>query len=197
MRRTDELPDMRRVVIGVDPSGTSGEIDMRRKERRGGDHDDEVGDDVGIVAAGLGEDGVVYVLDDATVNWGPADWARRVVDTYKQNEADMIVGEANFGGAMVEYTIRTIDKRVPYRAVHASRGKVVRAEPIAALYEQGRVRHVRSFPQMEDQMIYMTQRGYEGKGSPDRLDAAVWAITDLVFGHSNRGGAIALEGGHH
>jgi phage terminase large subunit-like protein len=197
MHRDEALPDMRRVVIGVDPSGTSGEIDMRRKEARGGDHEDEIGDDVGIVAAGLGLDGDVYILDDATVNWGPADWARRVVDTYKRHNGDMIVGEANFGGAMVEYTIRTIDKRVPYRPVHASRGKVVRAEPVAALYEQGRVRHCGSLSKLEDQMINMTQRGYEGSGSPDRLDAAVWAITDLVFGKSARGGTIPLLGGHH
>lgn len=197
MRRGEVLPDMRRVVIGVDPSGTSGEIDMRRKEARGGDHDDEVGDDVGIVAAGLGEDGDVYVLEDGTVNYGPEGWARQVVRLYKKHMGDMIVGEANFGGAMVEYTIRTIDRRVPYRPVHASRGKAVRAEPIAALYEQGRVRHVGSMAKLEDQMICMTQRGYEGIGSPDRLDAAVWAITDLMFGKSARGGAIALQGGHH
>lgn len=197
----ESLPDMRRVVVGVDPSGTSGAIDMRRVEKhaRGGDHDDEVGDDVGIVCAGLGDDGLIYVLDDATVNWGPADWARRVVTTYKNNDADMIVGEANFGGAMVEHTIRTVDRRVPYRPVHASRGKAVRAEPIAALYEQGRVRHVygRNLNKLEDQMIFMTQRGYEGAGSPDRLDAAVWAITDLMFGKSARGGVMALKGGHH
>jgi predicted phage terminase large subunit-like protein len=199
MYKGEELPDMQRVVVGVDPSGTSGEISMRRTEKRGGDHDDEVGDDIGIVCAGLGDDGMIYVLDDATVNWGPADWARRVVQTYKTHEADMIVGEANFGGAMVEHTIRTVDKRVPYRPVHASRGKAVRAEPIAALYEQGRVRHVygQHLAKLEDQMIFMTQRGYEGAGSPDRLDAAVWAITDLMFGKSARGGAIALRGGHH
>lgn len=197
MRKGETLPDMRRVVVGVDPSGTSGEIDMRRREARGGDHEDEAGDDVGIVAAGLGDDGIVYILDDATVNWGPADWARRVVETYRRHDGDMIVGEANFGGAMVEHTIRTVDKRVPYRPVHASRGKVVRAEPIAALYEQGRVRHCGSLAKLEDQMIYMTQRGYEGAGSPDRLDAAVWAITDLVFGRSARGGVVPILGGHH
>jgi predicted phage terminase large subunit-like protein len=199
MRKGEDLPDMLRVTVGVDPSGTQGELNMRRVEARGGDHDDEVGDDIGIVAAGLGEDGMIYVLDDATVNWGPADWARRVVQTYNNHEADMIVGEANFGGAMVEHTIRTVDRRVPYRAVHASRGKAVRAEPIAALYEQGRVRHVYGKPlsKLEDQMIYMTQRGYEGAGSPDRLDAAVWAITDLMFGKSARGGAVSMKGGHH
>jgi len=197
MKRSEELPDMRRVVIGVDPSGTSGEVDMRRTEKRGGDHEDEAGDDIGIVAAGLGTDDQYYVLADATVNFGPAGWAKRVVDTYNKYDADMIVGEANFGGAMVEYTIRTIDRRVAYRPVHASRGKMVRAQPIAALYEQGRVRHAGSMSKLEDQMIYMTERGYEGPGSPDRLDAAVWAITDLAFGKSARGGVVALHGGHH
>jgi predicted phage terminase large subunit-like protein len=197
MTKSEGLPDMRRVVVGVDPSGTHGEIDMRRKEARGGDHEFEVGDDVGIVCAGLGDDGMIYVLDDATINLGPEGWARRVVDTYRRHDADMIVGEANFGGAMVEHTIRTIDKRVPYRPVHASRGKAVRAEPVAALYEQGRVRHVGSMAKLEDQMIYMTQRGYEGAGSPDRLDAMVWAITDLVFGKSARGGVVPIRGGHH
>lgn len=197
MARNEELPDLRRIVVGVDPSGTTGEIDMRRKESRGGDHEGELGDDIGIVAAGLDDHGNVYILDDATVNWGPADWARRVVETYRKNDADMIVGEANFGGAMVEHTIRTVDRRVPYRAVHASRGKVVRAEPVAALYEQGRVRHCGSLAKLEDQMIYMTQRGYEGAGSPDRLDAMVWAVTDLVFGRSARGGVVPIHGGHH
>jgi phage terminase large subunit-like protein len=197
MHNLEEIPDMRRVVVGVDPSGTSGEINMHRKEGRGGDHEDEAGDDVGIVCAGLGDDGQIYVLEDATCNFGPADWARRAVRTYEKNEADMIVGEANFGGAMVEYTIRTINRRVPYRPVHASRGKVVRAEPVAALYEQGRVRHVGSLAKLEDQMICMTQRGYEGPGSPDRLDALVWAITDLAFGKSARGGVVPIQGGHH
>jgi phage terminase large subunit-like protein len=198
MNKTDHLPDMRRVVVGVDPSGTTGEIDMRRKERAG-DHEDEVGDDIGIVVAGIDDHGTVYVLEDATVNWGPADWARRVVEAYENNSADMIVGEANFGGAMVEHTIRTVNRRVAFRAVHASRGKAVRAEPIAALYEQGRVRHVygQPFGSLEEQMIYMTVRGYEGAGSPDRLDALVWAITDLVFGKSARGGVVPLRGGHH
>jgi predicted phage terminase large subunit-like protein len=188
------LPDMRRVVVGVDPSGTSGE--QSATARRKSDKEDEVNNDIGIVCVGLGMDDQIYVLEDATVNWGPADWAKRVVDTYKRQRADMIVGEVNFGGAMVEFTIRTVDRRVPFRAVHASRGKVIRAQPVAALYEQGRVRHVGTFAKLEDQMINMTQDGYAGRGSPDRVDALVWAIYDLEFGRSSRGGAVPVGGSH-
>jgi len=193
MAPDEELPVMRRVSVGVDPSGTYGEDrSATSRENKG----DEAGDDVGIVAAGLGEDGQIYILEDATVNLGPAGWARRVRDTYHHHEADMVVGEANFGGAMVEYTIRSVDRNIPYRAVHASRGKHIRAQPIAALYEQGRVRHVGTFAKLEDQMVSMTDSGYEGAGSPDRLDAMVWAVTDLVFGRSARGGSTTV-GGHH
>ena len=163
------LPVMRRVVVGVDPSGTSGE------------EDDGEPNDVGILVAALGVDGLYYVLDDATTAAGPAAWGKEVVSAYHRNQGDLIVGEENFGGAMVEYVIRTQDRRVPYRSVRASRGKIVRAEPVAALYEQGRVRHVGTFAELEDQMCNMTRNGYEGRGSPDRVDALVWAITDLLI----------------
>ena len=195
MRPDEELPDMRRVVVGVDPSGSSGEA---APERRKDTEDDREGanDDIGIVAVGLGVDDYIYVLQDATCQEGPAGWAARVVQTFDRQDADMVVGEANFGGAMVEHTIRTARRNIPYRAVHASRGKVVRAEPVAALYEQGRVRHVGSLSRLEDQMKNMTRTGYVGSRSPDRLDALVWAISDLVFGRSARGGARPV-GGHH
>lgn len=194
MRPGEALPDMRRVVIGVDPSGSAGEAHDRKKNSE--DDRDGANDDIGIIAAGLGVDGDVYVLQDATCQEGPAGWARQVVNTFDRQMADMVVGEANFGGAMVEYTIRTARRNIPYRAVHASRGKVVRAEPIAALYEQGRVRHVGSLTRLEDQMKNMTSSGYVGSRSPDRVDALVWAITDLVFGKSARGGSGTI-GGHH
>ena len=161
------LPHMRRIVVGVDPSGTTGEEDAR--------------DDVGIVAAGLGVDDVFYLLEDATSSGGPAEWARDVVACYRRHQADVILGESNFGGALVEHAIRTVDRRAPYREVRASRGKNVRAEPIAMLYEQGRVRHAGSFPELEDQMCSMGRSGWMGRGSPDRLDAAVWAMTDLLL----------------
>lgn len=163
-----KLPYMRRVIVGVDPSGTSGTEDAR--------------DDVGIIVCGLGQDEVFYVLADATSSGGPAEWAAAVIAVYRRHQADVIVGEENFGGALVEYAIRTVDRRAPYKAVRASRGKHVRAEPIAMLYEQGRVRHAGSFPELEDQMCSMSRNdGWMGRGSPDRLDAMVWAMTDLLL----------------
>jgi len=166
------LPDMQRIVIAVDPSGTKG---------------DDSGDDIGIVVAGKGIDGRAYVLEDATCNLSPDGWGRRAVDCYHRWEADRIVGERNYGGAMVEFVIRTADHKVPYREVTASRGKVVRAEPVAALYEQGRVSHVGDFPDLEDQMCNFTAAGYVGDRSPDRADALVWALTDLMMGESSGG----------
>lgn len=192
MKFGEELPPMERIAIGVDPSGSSGEASPRGQSAR---DREATNDDIGIVAAGLGIDGDVYIMRDASCNFGPDGWARRVQQTYKDLEADIIVGEANYGGAMVEYTIRTVDRRLPYKAVHATRGKAVRAEPIAALYEQGRVRHVGSLGALESQMCNMTASGYMGRGSPDRMDAMVWAVTELMFGGSNRGESRAI-GGH-
>lgn len=162
------LPNMRRVVVAIDPSGA------------GGDPDDG-SNAVGIVVAGLGEDGIGYVLKDATMVASPEQWGRRVVGLYDHYKADLIVAERNFGGAMVESTIRTVSRRVNYRDVVASRGKSVRAEPVAALYEQGRVRHVGALAALEDQMVLMTPSEWLGRGSPDRLDALVWAITELML----------------
>lgn len=155
-------PNMQRVVIGVDPSGG--------------------GDEIGIVAVGKGVDGLLYVIEDATCNLSPSGWARRVADLYYKHKADRIVAERNFGGDMVESTIRTADKNLPVRMVTASRGKVVRAEPIAALYEQGKIRHNANLEQLEDQMMQFTLQGYVGEGSPDRVDALVWAFSDLALG---------------
>lgn len=179
----EKLPDMRRIVVGVDPSGTSGE-------------EDDSGCDVGIVAAGLGADGEYYVLEDGTCNMGPAGWGRQVVRVYENQKADLVAGERNFGGAMVEYTIRTVRRNINYRNVVASRGKVVRAEPIAALYEQGRVHHYGALAPLEDQMCAMTREGYLGKRSPDRVDAMVWAVTELAFGDSTRMSSGTVAGLH-
>jgi predicted phage terminase large subunit-like protein len=162
---------LRRVVVAVDPSGTAG---------------DGVGDGIGIVVAGLGTDGRFYVLEDASCHLSPEQWGRRVVAAYHEHKADRIIGEANFGGAMVETVIRIADPRVPYRAVHASRGKIVRAEPIAALYEKGKVSHAGVFPELEDQLANMTSAGYVGEGSPDRADALVWALSELALQSSGR-----------
>jgi len=159
------LPDMSRVVVAVDPSGTKG---------------DGHGDSVGIVVAGLGVDGLGYVLADRTCNLSPSQWARRAVEAYRDFAADRIVAERNFGGGMVEGLIRTVDPRVSYKDVNASRGKVQRAEPVAALYEQNRVFHVGGFPELEDQLCAFAPDGYMGQGSPDRADACVWALTELM-----------------
>ena len=105
------------------------------------------------------------------------------MDRFHAHEADRIVAEVNQGGALVESVIRQVDGAVPYRAVHASKGKVARAEPVAALYEQGRVRHLPGLGDLEDQMCRMALRGYQGKGSPDRVDALVWALTELITAH--------------
>lgn len=169
-RVTGEMPDMARVVVAIDPSGTRGAGDA--------------GDSVGIVVAGKGVDGRGYVLADMTCKLSPAAWGARAVKAYHTFQADRIVAERNFGGAMVEAVIRAADPNVAYADVTASRGKVVRAEPVAALYEQGRIGHVSGLTELEDQLCQMSGDGYLGEGSPDRLDALVWAITDLMLGDS-------------
>ncbi|UPT53217.1 terminase large subunit [Synechococcus phage Ssp-JY42] len=159
-------PELQRVVVAVDPSGTKG---------------DGSGDDIGIVVAGKGVDGRAYVLADRTCQLSPDGWGRRAVAAYHEFQADRVVAERNFGGAMVEHVVRTADRSVSFKEVTASRGKVVRAEPVAALYEQGMVSHVGSHPDLEDQMLNMTASGYVGEGSPDRADALVWALTELML----------------
>lgn len=163
--RLRSAPDaLRRIVVAVDPSGTSG----------GGK-----GDDVGIVVAGKGDDDRYYVLEDASCNLSPDGWAKKVATVFKKWKADRVVAERNFGGAMVEAVLRTADKNLPVTMVTASRGKIVRAEPVAALYEQGKVSHCGALNELEDQMCAMTGAGYVGEGSPDRADALVWALTNL------------------
>jgi phage terminase large subunit-like protein len=164
-RFTGTVPDLKRVVVAIDPSGTSGQDD---------------GDSVGIVVAGLGVDGFGYVLADRTCKLSPAGWGAVAVAAYREFRADRIIAERNFGGAMVQHVIRTVDPNVSYRDVTASRGKIARAEPIAALYEQNRVRHSGVFNDLEDQLCSFTSTGYCGDGSPDRGDALVWALTELM-----------------
>jgi phage terminase large subunit-like protein len=161
-----KLPELKRVVVAVDPSGTSGA--------------DDDGDSVGIIVAALGVDDFAYVLADKTCKLSPDGWGRIAVQAYHTFKADRIVAEKNFGGAMVEHVIRTVDKNVSIKMVSASRGKIARAEPVSALYEQGRVRHVGAFIELEDQLAALTGDGYLGDGSPDRADALVWALTELM-----------------
>lgn len=166
--RVRNAPEMVRIVVSIDPSGTRGSSDE--------------GDSIGIVVAGKGVDGRAYVLADRSCKLSPAGWGRRSVEAYHEFSADRVVAERNFGGAMVEHVIKTTDKNVSYKEVTASRGKVARAEPVAALYEQGKVSHVGGFADLEDQMCLMAPDGFAGEGSPDRADALVWAITELMLG---------------
>ena len=168
--RVDRAPDLERIVVAVDPSGSDG----------------VGGDSQGIVVVGRGVDRRGYVLQDATCRLSPAGWGARVVEMYHIWGADLIVAEANYGGAMVESTIRTADPRAPVKLVSASRGKHVRAEPVAALYEAregkpAQAHHVGRFPELEDQMSAFTTAGYQGSGSPDRADALVWGFTELML----------------
>lgn len=165
--RVAKAPDLTRIVVAVDPSGTRG---------------DDGGDDIGIVVVGKGYDGHGYVLEDATCQLSPEGWGRRAVELYHHHEADRIVAERNYGGDMVRFTVSTADKSAAFKEVTASRGKSVRAEPISALYEQGKVHHVGDFPDLEDQMCNFTSSGFVGEGSPDRADALVWALTELMLG---------------
>lgn len=155
-------PELVRVTTAVDPAVTSGEDS----------------DETGVVVAGKGTDGHCYVLADRSCHLSPEQWARRVVKAHDDHEGDRVVGEANNGGDLVETVLRAVDPSVPYKKVHASRGKRVRAEPVAALYEQGRVHHVGLFGELEEQMISWTP---DSGDSPDRMDALVWAVTDLML----------------
>ena len=161
-----ELPTLRRVVVAIDPAVSN----------------NENSDETGIVVAGRADDGHAYVLADYSLKASPDGWAREAIKAYHRHHADRIIAEVNNGGALVEATVRMVDPNVSYRAVHASRGKAVRAEPVAALYEQRRVHHVGTFPMLEDQMSAFTSDFDRGRAgySPDHVDALVWALSDLM-----------------
>lgn len=160
------VPDMVRIVVAVDPSGS-------------GDEDNADNDAIGIVVVGLGTDGNAYLLEDCTVKAGPATWGKVVTNAFDRHQADMVVGETNFGGAMVKHVIQTSRSRTPFAQVTASRGKVQRAEPFSALYEQGKVRHVGRFNELEEELTSFTTYGYVGGDSPNRADAHIWALAAL------------------
>lgn len=168
-REDGAVPDPARVVVAVDPPVSAG------------------GDECGIIVAALGNDGIARVLADCSIcGAAPAQWAQRVADAAREWNADRVVAEANQGGAMVDSVLRAADRALPIKLVHASRGKVARAEPVAALYAAGRVRHVGVFARLEDQLCGLLTGGtYAGPGrSPDRADAAVWALTELLLGRT-------------
>jgi len=172
-----DMERLRRIVVAIDPAVTS----------------DADSDETGIVVAGLGIDGHGYVLEDLSGRSSPDAWARRAVNALDRHGADRIIGEANNGGDLIEHTLRTVRPNVPYRKVHASRGKAARAEPIAALYEQGKVHHVGGFRELEDQLC--SWEPLSGMRSPDRLDALVWALTELMpVGGIGWGDAATLSG---
>lgn len=167
--RLKEAPDLERIFVSVDPAVST----------------EEGSDETGIVVVGLArdEDGYArgYVLEDASLKASPEEWAKKAVALYRKYEADKIIAEKNQGGLMVESVLKTVDRSVPVELVHASRGKYVRAEPISALYEQGRVHHVGRFDKLEDQMCMFSVDSLRNNntGSPDRVDALVWGLTKL------------------
>lgn len=152
--------DAVRIVVAIDPAATS----------------EEDSNETGLIVVARCTDGFGYVLDDGSGRYTPDGWARRAIGLYNRWEADRIIAETNNGGEMVERVLRIVDRTIPYKAVHASRGKQIRAEPVAALYEQGRVFHIKPFDELEDQLCTWTP---DDPTSPDRLDALVWALSEL------------------
>ena len=159
--RVEQVPEMYRIVVAIDPAVSVGEDSS----------------ETGIVVCGLAATGQAYVLEDLSGRFLPIQWATIATQAYARYGADAIIGEGNNGGDMVEHTIRTVSPHVHFRLVHASKGKYTRAEPVSALYERGLVHHVGAFPALEDQMTTWVP----GEKSPDRMDALVWALTDLVI----------------
>lgn len=160
-----------RIVVAVDPAVTSG----------------EESDDTGIIVAGLGRDGDGYILDDMTCHLSPDGWAKRVAYGFHRWQADRVVAEANNGGDLVSTVLRTVDAGLPIKLVHAARGKQTRAEPVAALFEQRKVHMVGGFPELEDELCHWVPADAK---SPDRLDALVWALTELMLENSGTGAPV-------
>lgn len=168
--RVDTFPlaRCRRIVVAVDPSGASSA-------------DDNGSDEIGVIVAAKGDDDHAYILADRSLRDAPAVWGRAVVQASAEYDADVIIAEENFGGEMVRFVIRAADPNANVRVISASRGKVLRAEPVSALYEQGLVHHVGRFTTLEDQLCAFTTQGYRGEGSPDHADALVFAVTELML----------------
>jgi phage terminase large subunit-like protein len=162
------VPQLKRVVVAIDPAVTSGED----------------ADETGIICAGIDDKGYGYLLEDVSGRYAPIEWAREAIKLYDRRRGDRIIAEVNNGGEMVINTIRMLDAGIPCRSVHATRGKVLRAEPVSALYEQGKIAHVGAFNKLESQLCSFTTDFDRAKAgySPDRLDALVWAFTELMIG---------------
>jgi hypothetical protein len=160
-----------RVIIAIDPSGSHGDEDKRS-------------DEVGIIVAGIDTYEDVHILEDASgrlAPQGPDGWGALVCALFIKHKADSVVAETNFGGAMVGAVIKAANPDIPFKELHASRGKAVRAEPVSTLYDNGRIRHVGTFPELEEQLLQFSSAGYKGDKSPDRADALVWAVTELAI----------------
>ncbi len=171
--KVDIAPDMVRIVVAVDPSGANDDENINN-------------DDIGIGVVGLGVDGLAYVLEDCTVKAGPGTWGKVAASAYERHEADRMIGETNYGGAMVEFVIKTANPNISYKTVVASRSKMLRAEPVSALHETGKIKMLGDFPKLEDEMLSATTAGYTGARSPNRLDWFVFAITELFPGMTKR-----------
>jgi phage terminase large subunit-like protein len=179
--RVTEHPDLKRIVVAVDPA-VKGPSEAKVAK---GELDEKVAE-TGIIVAGLGLDGQGYILADYSLQGKPSEWADAVAAAYNLFKADAVVGEDNNGGDLVEVNVRTAKKNISYHAVHASRGKIIRAEPVSSLYQQGRVHHVGVFPDLEDQLCNWEP----GMRSPDRLDALVWALTELMLDEDKESGIL-------
>lgn len=164
--KVSEYPALTRIVVSIDPAVTSGED----------------ADETGIAVQAKAIDGHAYLLEDISGRYTPLEWAKKAVDALDRWNADVIIGEANNGGDLIESNLRVERPNVPYRKVWASRGKVARAEPVSSLYEQGKVHHVGSFAKLEDELTSMTSDGNAGSASPNRADAVVWGMTELMLG---------------
>ena len=161
--RVSERPPLKRIVIAIDPAVTS----------------KDTSDETGLIACGVGFDNHLYVLDDCSGTYTPKDWATKAIMMYRKWEADRIIGEVNNGGDLIETVLRSVDPNIPYKSVHATRDKLTRAEPVAALYEQGKAHHVGRFLDLEYEMT--TWEGKKGQKSPNRIDALVWGATETVL----------------
>lgn len=173
--RRKEAAQLRRVVVAIDPAVSS----------------TETSDETGMVVCGLGYDDEGYILEDVSGKYSPEEWGSKAVKMYHKWKADRVVAEINNGGDLVERNLRAVDVRIPYTGVRATRGKAIRAEPVAALYEQGRVHHVGNLPELEDQLTTWDATGDEK--SPDRLDALVWGITALMLEETKVVGAATVS----
>jgi len=185
--RVHTAPALIRIVVGVDPAASSG----------------EAANENGIIVAGIAANGHAYIIEDWSLRGSPDEWARKAVAAYRKHDADALIAESNQGGEMVSAVIKSVAD-IPVKLVRATRGKYVRAEPVSALYEQGRVHHAGVMPELEDQMISFTPERAADRSdgySPDRVDALVWALTelfpDITAGERNDSATAGLLAGNH